>query len=207
MSALLVAPNTASNLNLGVTRPDHRRRRRDAVELVARSAAGLVNLPVIQDSARVTQELAKALKAPGRNDTIAQEQIDRVDRVMAYVLPFAEELSAVVDDLDSSGLAYLVALQSLIDDLIRIKVELAEIKNEKYATKLAYQKNIDRLLEEKYQEFMERTRDFCIDGTMRANQGAIRTLRLEQRVDVLNTLLAECTANIVAVRNVFFLAS
>lgn len=202
MSTLVLTPSTSSNP--AAVRPTRRRRAREAVELVVRSGASLVNIPVLQESARVTQELVAALQAPGRNDATAQGQIDRIDGVIACVESFAEKMSSMVHDIDGEGAGCLVSLQSLIDDLTRIKAELEKVKNEKYAAKLAYQKNIDQLLAEKYQEFLERTCNFYLDGAMRANHTAIRTSRLEERIETLDTLLAESTARPVAVQNLFF---
>lgn len=50
----------------------------------------------------------------------------------------------------------------MCSDLTRMKVTLTEIKTEKYATKLAFQKSIDRLLAESNEEFIERIHDFCV---------------------------------------------
>lgn len=81
MSAPAISPSAASTSSPGPINANRRRRVREAAQLMVKSATRLVNLPILQDSARATQELVVALQVRLRALSKSLEQGPAIEMI------------------------------------------------------------------------------------------------------------------------------
>ncbi|CAE7183320.1 unnamed protein product [Rhizoctonia solani] len=150
-----------------------RRPIRAATELVAKSAANLIDIPGLKDSVRAARGIVGALRAnilqePARNDLVTQNLIDYLNETL---ISCAQDEAEIVEDSE------------YLEDLRRIKAAVIELKNKTYGTKLACQQDIGRELIKRREEITERALLFSVEGSLCGRRADVRSIELEQRFE------------------------
>ncbi|CUA70563.1 hypothetical protein RSOLAG22IIIB_08977 [Rhizoctonia solani] len=131
--------------------------------LVATSTIKLVDIPGLQQFARVTREVALVLEAPNRLSARTQEQINRIDETIATITSDVEQLDLDIESLADIRAHYLVRVQRFVDTLENLRDELMGIKGKGYKRQLFHQGKIIQRLDY-YEEFFQKTYcDFAVD--------------------------------------------
>ncbi|CAE6417900.1 unnamed protein product, partial [Rhizoctonia solani] len=174
-------PPTQTNLR--------RRPIRAATELIAKSAANIIDVPGLKDSIQAARGIVMALKPdilqePARNDIVAQNLIDYLDEIF---------LCAHNNDAEEAHSEYL-------NDLQQIKAAIVVLKNKKYQTKLACQRDIGRELVRRKDETFERALLFSVEGSVYGRQADVRSTELEERCEHLSESFAILRGELSAVK-------
>ncbi|KAH7318833.1 hypothetical protein B0J17DRAFT_633988 [Rhizoctonia solani] len=161
-----------------------RRPIRAATELIAKSAANIVDVPGLKDSVQAARGVFMALKEPARNDLVAQNLIDYLDEIL---------LCAHKDNTEEACSEHLEYLQ-------QVKAAIVELKNTKYRTKLACQREIGKELAKRKDEIFERALLFSVEGRVYGRRVDARSTELEERCEHLSESLAELRGELNAVK-------